>query len=342
MSAVLDDGNDLRVLPIIGKGGYQNVHGRAAPARHRPVHHAVQHHELPQEDGRVRPQHRCTARLHRQALQRGDARPRRAGHQEHPGSRPARRSTSATSAAARSSPPGSSSSCWASRLQEVNVDQADGYQKVKSGEIAATILIAGKPTGSFGKFKLEPGMTLLPVPYTEALEQDYFPAKLTNDDYPNLIPKGSSVDTIAVASVLAVLQLAARHGPLSPRRAVHRRLLLQVRGIPEAGAARQMEGGQPRLHAARLEALSRRRGMAGQESRQAGRRRPHPGRSGDRCARRPPRPRPTIPPSRNACSSSSWNGPRRRSAEPSGSREGPTARQICRCHIERTTVIGNR
>ena len=25
MSAVLDDGNDLRILPIIGKGGYQNV-----------------------------------------------------------------------------------------------------------------------------------------------------------------------------------------------------------------------------------------------------------------------------------------------------------------------------
>ena len=25
MSAVLDDGNDLRVLPVIGKGGYQNV-----------------------------------------------------------------------------------------------------------------------------------------------------------------------------------------------------------------------------------------------------------------------------------------------------------------------------
>jgi hypothetical protein len=34
------------------------------------------------------------------------------------------------------------------------------------------------------------------------LEQDYFPAKLTNDDYPNLIPKGSSVDTIAVGAVL--------------------------------------------------------------------------------------------------------------------------------------------
>src|SRR5262249_61335028 len=63
---------------------------------------------------------------------------------------------------------------------EINVGQADGYQMVKSGEIAATILIAGKPTGSFGKFKLEPGMRMLPVPYTEQLEQDYFPAKLTS------------------------------------------------------------------------------------------------------------------------------------------------------------------
>lgn len=81
--------------------------------------------------------------------------------------------------------------------------QADGFQLVKTGEIAATILIAGKPTGSFSKFKLEPGMKLLPVPYTDALEQDYAPAKLTSQDYPNLIPQGGSVDSVAVASVLA-------------------------------------------------------------------------------------------------------------------------------------------
>jgi TRAP-type uncharacterized transport system substrate-binding protein len=89
------------------------------------------------------------------------------------------------------------------KVQEVNVDQSEGFERVKSGDIAATILIAGKPTGSFGKFKLEPGMTLLPVPYVEALEEDYFPAKMTSEDYPNLIPKGGSVDTIAVGAVLA-------------------------------------------------------------------------------------------------------------------------------------------
>lgn len=82
--------------------------------------------------------------------------------------------------------------------------QSDGYLKVKSGEIAATVLIAGKPTGSFGKFKLEPGMRLLPVPYSDALEADYFPAKLTHEDYPGLIPKDASVDTVAVGAVLAV------------------------------------------------------------------------------------------------------------------------------------------
>jgi hypothetical protein len=74
---------------------------------------------------------------------------------------------------------------------------------VKSGEIAATVLIAGKPTGSFAKFKLEPGMQLLPVPYTEVLEQDYFPARLTHEDYPGLVPKGTTIETVAVASVLA-------------------------------------------------------------------------------------------------------------------------------------------
>jgi TRAP-type uncharacterized transport system substrate-binding protein len=94
------------------------------------------------------------------------------------------------------------------KVQEVNFDQAEGFQRVKSGDIAATVLIAGKPAGSFGKFKLEPGMTLLPIPYTEVLEQDYFPAKLTGDDYPNLIAKGSSIDTIAVGAVLAAFNWA--------------------------------------------------------------------------------------------------------------------------------------
>ena len=141
---------------------------------------------------------------------------------------------------------------------------------VKSGEIAATVLIAGKPTGSFAKFKLEPGMTLLPVPYTEVLEQDYFPAKLTSEDYPALIPKGTSVDTVAVASVLAVYNWPRDTDRYRRVATLHRRILHQVRRVPEAGAASEMEGDQPQLDPEGVEAFSGCRGMAAAQ-REAGR-----------------------------------------------------------------------
>ena len=60
--------------------------GRAAPQGSGPWDHAVQHHELPQEDGGVRDQHRPARGLHHQALQRGDARSRRTRHREGAGS----------------------------------------------------------------------------------------------------------------------------------------------------------------------------------------------------------------------------------------------------------------
>jgi TRAP-type uncharacterized transport system substrate-binding protein len=87
--------------------------------------------------------------------------------------------------------------------QEVNMGQADGFLQVKSGEIAATVLIGGKPTAAYAKLQAEPGLKLLPVAYTEALETGYFPAKLTHEDYPGLIPQGQVVDTIAVGAILA-------------------------------------------------------------------------------------------------------------------------------------------
>jgi uncharacterized protein len=90
------------------------------------------------------------------------------------------------------------------KCQEVNLGQADAYLKLKLGEIAATIIIAGKPSGAFRKFKLEAGMKLLPIPYTQAMENDYFPATLTHEDYPNLIAEGGSIETVAVGAVLAV------------------------------------------------------------------------------------------------------------------------------------------
>jgi uncharacterized protein len=85
---------------------------------------------------------------------------------------------------------------------EVNMGQADAAEALKRGEIAATILIAGKPTTSTSKLKTSDGFKILPVAYSKQLQNDYLPASLTHDDYPNLVKEGEAVDTIAVGAVL--------------------------------------------------------------------------------------------------------------------------------------------
>ena len=56
--------------------------------------------------------------------------------------------------------------------------QGDAFEKIKTGEIAATILIAGKPTGAMGKLRAADGFRFLPVPFAKPLQDDYLPAAL--------------------------------------------------------------------------------------------------------------------------------------------------------------------
>ncbi len=86
--------------------------------------------------------------------------------------------------------------------QEVNMGQADAFEKLKSGEIAATILIAGKPTASTAKLKASDGFRILPVAYAKPLQKDYLPATLSSQDYPGLIAPGEKIETVAVGAVL--------------------------------------------------------------------------------------------------------------------------------------------
>ncbi len=85
---------------------------------------------------------------------------------------------------------------------EVNMGQADAYEKMKTGEIAATVQFGAKPAPAIAKLKASDGIRLLPVPYDQRLQQDYLPATLTGKDYPGIIPEGQSVDTIAYGAVM--------------------------------------------------------------------------------------------------------------------------------------------
>jgi hypothetical protein len=87
-------------------------------------------------------------------------------------------------------------------VEEVSMSQSEAFEKVKSGEIAATALIAGKPVRSMAKLGRADGLRFVPIPYSQPLIADYLPTSLTHDDYPDIIPVGQSVDTIAVGAVL--------------------------------------------------------------------------------------------------------------------------------------------
>jgi TRAP transporter TAXI family solute receptor len=88
------------------------------------------------------------------------------------------------------------------KVQEVNLGQADAVEQLKSGQIAATVLIAGKPAASMAKLKASEGFRALTVPFRKELQADYLPATLTAADYPSLVGNDAPVDTIACGAVL--------------------------------------------------------------------------------------------------------------------------------------------
>jgi TRAP transporter TAXI family solute receptor len=89
----------------------------------------------------------------------------------------------------------------------VYIEQRIAMEKLKSGEIDAVIVCGGKPYKSVSNFK-DDRFHLVTVDYSKPLQGDYLPATLTSKDYPNLIAEGEKVDTIAVPAVLAAYNWA--------------------------------------------------------------------------------------------------------------------------------------
>jgi TRAP transporter TAXI family solute receptor len=87
-------------------------------------------------------------------------------------------------------------------VDEVNLSQADGIAAIKNGEIAATVVFSGKPAGIFSRISADDNLHLLEIPYTRTLENIYLPGQLEQTLYPGLIDKGRTVQTIAVDAVL--------------------------------------------------------------------------------------------------------------------------------------------
>jgi hypothetical protein len=85
----------------------------------------------------------------------------------------------------------------------VYVNNTIALEKMKSGEIAAIVSTGGKPNDLFVKLKPEPGYHFVPVEFGPKFADFYLPCPLSHDDYPQLIPAGETVGTLCMSAVLA-------------------------------------------------------------------------------------------------------------------------------------------
>lgn len=90
------------------------------------------------------------------------------------------------------------------QVEQLNIDESSGMQKLRSGEISALIRLVGKPIDFFSRIPADANLHLLPVPFSKKFADYYTIGEFSAEQYPNLMPEGQTkVDTIAVPAVLA-------------------------------------------------------------------------------------------------------------------------------------------
>jgi TRAP transporter TAXI family solute receptor len=87
-------------------------------------------------------------------------------------------------------------------VKELHLSDAEAIEKLKAGEIAAAIVMAAKPGAAVANLTAADHLKLLPIPYTKDLEDSYYPATFSHDDYPALVAAGEDVDSVSVCTVL--------------------------------------------------------------------------------------------------------------------------------------------
>jgi TRAP transporter TAXI family solute receptor len=202
LAAVLDDGDRLRVLPLVGKGSVQNVSDILLL---RGIDIGIVQSDV-------------LAYVRRQRSMAGVERSvqyitKLYDEEVHI---LARRDIASLSDLAGKpvniDVAGSGTSMTASVLFETlgvqpgftNDNQGLALEKLKRGEIAALVYVAGKPASLFAGLGSDSGLHFLAISATPSLLETYLPAELDSAQYPQLVPSGETVDTIAVGAVMAV------------------------------------------------------------------------------------------------------------------------------------------
>ena len=199
ISVVVDDGNNLRVLPVVGGAAVQNVEDvlylrsiDMALTTQEAMNHLKSTGEL---GPHLEQQLTYIATLFPNPLQILA----RAG---------AKSVTDLSGKKVNFNNKGSATAQFVPKIfktlgidvQELYMAQGDAMEKLRSGEIDATICSCPTPVPAFANVKPDWGLRFVTVPYEKSLQATYLPASISNEDYPTLVEK--EVETIAAITVL--------------------------------------------------------------------------------------------------------------------------------------------
>lgn len=202
ISVAVNDGNNMRVLPVVGGAGIQNIRDVVfLKGVDLGVTNILSLNKL-KETGELGPnldqQIAYIAPLFNETMQ-VVARPEINRIEDLRGKRVA--VNSAGSATAEFAP--IVFKTLNVDVQAVTMPQGDALEKMHAGELHATVCTCPIPIPAFSNVKAASGFKLISIPYTPALEKNtYYPAAIKASEYPNLIPSDSKVETIATSAVL--------------------------------------------------------------------------------------------------------------------------------------------
>src|SRR6266852_3661646 len=104
------------------------------------------------------------------------------------------------------------------QVEQVLYDNPTALQKLRAGEIAALVRVINKPIDFFAKIPANSGLHLVPIPFSKTYEDVYALGEFTSQEYPTLVPPGQVTDTIAVPAVLAMFNWQEQKNPDRYRR----------------------------------------------------------------------------------------------------------------------------
>jgi TRAP transporter TAXI family solute receptor len=202
IAQVLDDGDRLRILPILGQGSMQNiadliyVKGVDVAIVHSDVlEQTMQRNTIPKEGSVQYIAKLFPEEIHvlarREIASLGDL----------------------TGKVVSTGPEGSGTELTASALLNsahitaniLHDRQSLALDRLRRGEIAAMFVIGGEPVPSLQAIEPGTGLHFLPIPLSAQILDTYLPTSLDHQHYPNLVPVGPPIDTVAVGSVLVTL-----------------------------------------------------------------------------------------------------------------------------------------